>query len=166
MTTAIHTIGHSKHTIDRFIDLLRRQGVATLVDVRSRPYSRWAPQFKQSALAQSLAAEEIVYVFLGHALGGRPDGDEFYDTEGNVDYVRRARSRDFQAGVGQLGEIACTSVTAILCAEEDPTRCHRRLLLTPALQQEDFTVLHIRGDGRVQPEDDLRRQEASRSLFD
>ena len=166
MTTAIHTIGHSHHPIDRFIDLLRTQGVKTLVDVRSRPYSRWAPQFKQSAFVVSLAAAGIEYVFLGESLGGRPEGAEFYDAEGNVDYERRALARDFQAGVVELVERARTSATAIVCAEEDPARCHRRLLVTPALLREDFDVLHIRGDGRVQPEGQARGPKAPPSLFE
>lgn len=40
--------------------------------------------------------------------------------------------------------------TAILCAEEDPGRCHRRLLIAPALRVKDVRVVHIRSDGRVE----------------
>ena len=162
----VHTIGHSNHSIERFIDLLRQHGIATLVDVRSRPYSRWAPQFQKNALARSLTAGGITYVFLGQALGGRPEGEEFYDAEGHVDYEHRARARDFRGGIDELVGFACQATTAILCAEEDPSQCHRRLLVTPALQQKDATVLHIRGDGRVQPEDELSGQKAQLPLFE
>jgi len=37
-------------------------------------------------------------------------------------------------------------------AEEDPARCHRHGLVTPALLQRQADVVHIRGDGRLQPE--------------
>jgi uncharacterized protein (DUF488 family) len=164
--TTVHTIGHSNHPIERFIALLHRHGVAALVDVRSRPYSRWAPQFQKIALARSLADERIAYVFLGSELGGRPDGKEFYDVDGRVDYERRTGAREFQVGVDRLVEIARDASVAILCAEEDPDRCHRRLLVTPALQRKDVTVLHIRGDGRVQPEDELSGRQAQLPLFE
>ena len=166
MTTTVHTIGHSKHPIEVFIGLLRRHGVATLVDVRSRPHSRWAPQFKKSALESSLAAAGIEYVFLGQDLGGRPDGAEYYDPEGHVDYRRLASSPRFRAGVDRLAGIARQSATAIMCAEEDPNQCHRRLLIAPVLRRRDVTVLHIRGDGRVQSEDDLGDVAAQLPLFE
>jgi uncharacterized protein (DUF488 family) len=38
--TTIFTIGHSRHPAERFVALLKRHGVATLVDVRRRPGSR------------------------------------------------------------------------------------------------------------------------------
>lgn len=158
MTTTVRTIGHSNHPLERFIALLRQHGISTLVDVRSRPYSRWAPHFQKSFLSQSLEAEGITYVFLGGELGGRPDGAEFYDAEGHVDCERRAQARDFRAGVERLIDVANQGPTAILCAEEDPGRCHRRLLVTPALQRKGLPVRHIRGDGRVQSDDELRGQ--------
>lgn len=166
MTTTVRTIGHSNHPIERFIALLREHGIETLVDVRSRPYSRWAPQFQKSFLSRSLTAAGIAYVFLGDELGGRPEGREFYDAEGHVDYERRARARDFQTGVARLLEIARERSTAIVCAEEDPGHCHRRLLVAPALQQNDVTVEHIRGDGRVQTEDEFGGGKPQLRLFE
>jgi len=165
-TKTIHTIGHSNHPIDRFIDLLRRHGVRTLVDVRSRPYSRWAPQFQKRALSRSLELEAVAYVFLGDELGGRPVGEGLYDRRGRLDVERRAQARDFQAGVDRLVEIAQASPVAILCAEENPARCHRRLLVTPALRLRGWTVAHIRGDGRVEDDQDLRAESVQRELFD
>ncbi|HKQ68820.1 MAG TPA: DUF488 domain-containing protein, partial [Polyangiaceae bacterium] len=133
--------------------LLRAQEIALLVDVRSHPSSKWAPQFGKAALAQALADHAIEYVFLGRELGGRPDGAEFYRPDGAVDYDRRAQASDFKAGVEQLVALAPERRTAIMCAEEDPSRCHRRRLVTPALQRAGVAVVHVRGDGRLEPED-------------
>lgn len=166
MTTTVHTIGHSNHPIERFIALLREHGIDTLVDVRSRPYSRWAPQFQKLALARSLTAEGIAYVYLGDALGGRPEGREFYDAEGRLDGQRRALAHDFRIGIDRLVEVARRGSTAMLCAEEDPTRCHRRLLVTPALQGRSVAVQHIRGDGRVQQDDELGERKLQLRLFE
>jgi len=67
------TIGHSNHPIDAFIGLVKRHGVQCVADVRSYPGSRWAPQFGGKLLRASLADQEIDYLWLGQALGGRRD---------------------------------------------------------------------------------------------
>lgn len=52
-----------------------------------------------------------------------------------------------------------------MCAEEDPSRCHRRLLVTPAVEKTDIDVVHIRGSGALQPEEGLRRASPQLPLF-
>ena len=135
------------------MELLRGHEIALLVDVRSHPVSKWAPQFGRAARARMLARHGIGYEFLGRQLGGRPEGTEFYGPDGAVDYGRRAEAPDFKAGIERLVDLAVERKTAILCAEEDPGRCHRRLLVTPALRQKRVTVGHIRGGGRLEAED-------------
>ncbi len=151
--TTIYSIGHSRHAAEHFVGILRAQEIALLVDVRSHPASKWAPQFGKAALAQTLANHAIEYLFLGRELGGRPDGAEYYRSDGAVDYDRRAQAPDFKAGVERLVALARERRTAIMCAEEDPARCHRWLLVTPALKRAGATVVHLRGDGRLEPED-------------
>ena len=41
---------------------------------------------------------------------------------------------------------------AMLCAEENPAACHRRLLIGRVLINRGIQVDHIRGDGRIQTE--------------
>ncbi|HEX7038157.1 MAG TPA: DUF488 domain-containing protein [Pseudomonadales bacterium] len=161
----VHTIGHSNHPIERFIELLRRQRITRLVDVRSHPASRWAPQFGKRPLERALGRAGIDYRFLGDALGGRPADPAFYDADGRVDYARRAQAEDFLDGVERLMTLAAEAPTAILCAEEDPARCHRRRLITPALRARGAEVVHIRGDGRVQPEADDAELDGQLGLF-
>jgi uncharacterized protein (DUF488 family) len=150
--TTLYTVGHSRHSADRFAELLLAQQIALLADVRSHPVSRWAPQFGKDALPRMLAAHSLDYVFLGRELGGRPAGAELYGPDGRLDYARRAGAPDFQAGIERLAELARARRTAILCAEEDPARCHRRLLVAPALQRLGFDIVHLRGDGRLEPD--------------
>lgn len=141
----IYTIGHSRHPAEHFAGLLSKHEITRLVDVRSHPASKWAPQFAKPALAQSLARHAIEYVFLGRELGGRPDGAEFYRSDGGVDYARRAQAPDFTAAVERLVAFALERTSAIMCAEEEPARCHRQLLITPALESAGLEVLHVRG---------------------
>ena len=161
----IFTIGHSRHTAEHLVSLLRAHDIARLVDVRSHPASKWSPQFGKAALAHVLAAHAIDYVFLGQALGGRPIDRDLYRSDGSVDYARRAEAPDFQAGIARLVELANDRTTAILCAEEDPGHCHRHLLVTPALRRLGIDVLHIRGDGRLQSEASMDGPPPQLSLF-
>ena len=67
----LFTIGHSNHEWRKFIELLRQARVTALADVRSTPCSQRYPQFNRRELEQGLKDEDIVYVFLGDAFGGR-----------------------------------------------------------------------------------------------
>lgn len=163
--TTIYTIGHSRHSAEHFAGLLRAKEIALLVDVRSHPTSKWAPHFEKATLAQILAAHAIDYVFLGRELGGRPEGAEFYGQDGAVDYVRRMDAPDCKAGIEQLVGLAHERRTAILCAEEDPGRCHRRLLVAAALRPRGVTIIHIRGDGRLDSDEPGKEAAPQLSLF-
>ena len=46
-----------------------------------------------------------------------------------------------------------------MCGEENPSNCHRRLLVSRVLAARGVKVLHIRGDGRLSTEDDIIREE-------
>ena len=165
MTATIFTIGHSRHTADHFLALLHAHEIDRLVDVRSQPYSKWAPHFDTDALARLLDARDVDYVFLGRQLGGRPSGRDFYRQDGSVDYARRATAPDFADGISHLVALAQGRRTAILCAEEDPSHCHRRLLVAPALARSGAAVVHVRGDGRLEPERGLTSDATQLDLF-
>ena len=152
VSSRILTIGHSNHNWPRFLELLKSNGVEALVDARSHPYSKFCPQFDSDSIRKALAEAGIRYVPLGSQLGGRPKGGEFYDADGHVLYDRVAESEPFRQGIERLRKGADGFVVALMCGEEDPAGCHRRLLIGRVLVEEGFTVEHIRGDGRIQPD--------------
>jgi hypothetical protein len=160
----IYTLGHSNHPLDRFLELLARHRISTLADVRSRPYSRWCPHFGRTSLERSLGDRSIDYVFLGAELGGRPEAPSCYGPDGRLDYRSRSEAPDFLSGIRRLEGLAARNPTTIMCAEEDPARCHRELLVAPALERLGIGVTHIRGDGRLEP-GERRDEAAQRSLF-
>jgi uncharacterized protein (DUF488 family) len=131
---------------------LKGHGIEVLVDTRSRPYSRHAPHFNIGGIEATLSGDGIRYLFLGRELGGWPEGEEFYDAEGRVDYALVERSQPFLDGIHRLKTEIPTRRVALLCSEEDPAGCHRRLLVGRALIERGIAVRHIRGDGSVQTE--------------
>jgi uncharacterized protein (DUF488 family) len=99
------------------------------------------------------------YLYLGDQIGGRAEGAEFYDQDGRVLYDKLAATDAFQKGIERLIKGLHTYRIAILCGEEDPTNCHRRLLIGRVLGNRGITVMHIRGDGREQSEAELTADE-------
>lgn len=69
----IYTIGYGNRSIAEFIDLLQKYHIQYLADIRSRPYSKFNPDFSQAALEQRLKQQRIKYLFFGDTLGGRPE---------------------------------------------------------------------------------------------
>jgi uncharacterized protein (DUF488 family) len=76
-----------------------------------------------------------------------------------VSYVDVAESPAFRQGLDRLLQGAATYTVALLCGEEDPSHCHRRLLVGKALARRGMQVRHLRGDGRVQSEEELTAEE-------
>jgi uncharacterized protein (DUF488 family) len=143
----VYSIGHSNHTIERLLELLDQHGIEVVADVRTAPFSRYSTQFNKDALAASLKRHELGYVFLGRELGGRPEGDKYYDSEGHVRYDRLSQSDLFHAGIDRLQRGASDHRVAMLCSEGDPTQCHRHLLIARVLDSVGMTVVHIETDG-------------------
>jgi uncharacterized protein (DUF488 family) len=155
----LFTIGHSNQALEDFLDLLQQQGIEVVADVRTVPRSRYVPHFNAKPLAAALARRAIDYLSLGLELGGRPESDEFYDEQGHVLYGRLAVSPAFQEGIDRvLGEAASYRI-ALLCSEENPSRCHRHLLIGRVLRERGIAVSHIRGDGRLETEAELAARE-------
>ena len=158
----IWTIGHSNHPLEAFLDLLARHRIDVLIDVRSSPYSRYASQFNRESIHPALQHRGIRYLYLGDLLGGRAEDPRFYDDQGRVLYGALAESPGFRQGIQRLLERLAQSRAAILCGEEDPTDCHRRLLIGRVLQDRGVRVIHLRGDGRAQTEAELAAEEKFR----
>jgi uncharacterized protein (DUF488 family) len=160
----IYTIGHSDHSTDELVALLKRHGIACVVDVRSQPYSRWAHQFNREVLARDLQDAGLAYHFMGDVLGGRPDDPTLYEPgQERPDYERIKQLPRYQAGIEQLLALARTQTAAVMCSEGDHRQCHRHLLITQTLLDYQVQVLHIQPDGTVVQGERIPKQ---LSLFD
>jgi len=153
----LYTIGHSNHTLDEFIDLLRPHGVTCIVDVRSSPYSRYCPQFNQDSLAFALPGTDIDYVFLGDQLGARPADAHCYDGN-HVNFEYLAHTEEFKLGLSRLIDAASQARVAIMCAEKEPLECHRCILICRRLKDHDFCIKHILSDGATEDHADTERR--------
>jgi uncharacterized protein (DUF488 family) len=151
------TIGHSNHPVERLLSLLRQHDVQVLADVRSQPYSRFAHQFNRENLQPVVTNAGLRYLFLGEELGGRQLGKIASLQERLAAYERVSDAPQFQRGLDRLLHEAQSNTIAVLCAEEDPTECHRRVWVARALRERGAAVFHIRGDGHLDADGTLRR---------
>jgi hypothetical protein len=154
----IYTIGHSNHTIDRFIDLLKKHRITALADVRSHPYSKHFPQFSYEALKQALKNHHLAYVFLGKELGARTTDPNCYDSEARVQYACLAKTATFQEGLLRLNKGMESYRIALMCAEKDPLMCHRTLLICRHLRTQDIRIKHILEDGGLETQQEVEQR--------
>ncbi|WP_066379351.1 MULTISPECIES: DUF488 family protein [unclassified Anabaena] len=145
----VFTIGHSNHSIEIFISLLKQYGVTAIADVRSSPYSRRFPQFNQAAFKAALKTANIAYVYLGDRLGARPQDQSCY-VDGMARYDLIAASEAFAEGLNRLAKGAEKYQISLMCAEQDPIVCHRAILVCPHLQKIGLEIQHIRKNGELE----------------
>jgi uncharacterized protein (DUF488 family) len=155
-TATIWTVGHSSHPFDAFRRLLEAERIEVVVDVRSFPYSRFAPQFNREDLEPALHDAGLRYLFLGEELGGRPARDDHYDADGRALYGPMSEEPSFQAAIERLFAGARTHRIALLCSESRPRDCHRRLLVGRVLAERGIALRHILPDGTVEPEREVK----------
>lgn len=151
------TIGHSNHSIESFLGLLRQHQITALADVRSHPYSRHLPHFNKAPLQASLVQAGIHYVFLGRELGARPDDPGCY-VEGKALYEKIALTPLFLTGIQRLVKGTETHRIALMCAEKDPIACHRTILVCHQLRPFDLDIAHILSDGQLESHADLEER--------
>lgn len=157
---SILTIGHSTHSAEAFLALLRLHGVTAVADVRSSPYSRYNPQFNREILEMFLKGNGVHYVFLGRELGARTDDLSCYEN-GRVQYPRLAQTALFQSGLDRVMKGTAQFHVALMCSEKEPLECHRTLLVAKALFERGQRVAHIHADGHLETHED-----ALERLFD
>ena len=85
--------------------------------------------------------------------------------DGKPDYRKMRSLESFQAGIDAVLDLAARHTVVLMCSEEDPSKCHRHLLIEPAMLQRGGGLMHIRGDGSVQHSDALSNNKSACFLF-
>ena len=144
MAQTIYTVGHNSLSFMQFISLVQANNITHIVDIRSIPYSKYAPWSDKSRLSELLRPFKIHYTYLGHKLGGKKASKE-----------TRARQQDsttqdvYDAAIQVLLQLSMRGNLTLLCAEGDPAKCHRQHIIAQTLLDSGIKVLHILQDGAV-----------------
>lgn len=136
----VYTIGHGRHPIEHFLELLGRHRINLVCDVRSIARSRW-PQYNGKALAAHLGAAGVGYEHLPEC-GGK----------------LVAPTEELARGLDRIIELGSDARVAILCSESQPitthlkaprANCHRVGLLSAPLRERGARIIHILPDGET-----------------
>lgn len=149
----IWTIGHSTHTLEKFVAMLHSFEIEKVIDVRRYPGSKRYPQFNKDALSMSLPAHTISYHPMPD-LGGRrkvrPDSDNtawrVAAFQGYADYME---TPTFKEALDRLEHLGSRQRVAYMCSEAVWWSCHRSLI-SDALKYRGWTVTHIMEIGKGQ----------------
>lgn len=144
----IWTIGHSTHTLEKFINLLNSFEIKLIADIRSYPGSKRFPHFNKELLKVSLAQNNIEYLHLKD-LGGRRktkpdsvnDGWRHDAFRGYADYME---TDFFDYSIKELELLGLRTRTAYMCSEALWWRCHRSMV-SDWLKLNGWKVIHIMG---------------------
>lgn len=148
---AVYTIGHSTLAYDRFFDLLKKNHIDLLVDIRSLPGSSFVPQYNQKALSKALSKDGIGYTWIKE-LGGRRYGlgkkspNVCWKNKSFRGYADYMMTSDFRKGIKILLNQIKNKKGALMCAEALYWRCHRNLI-ADYLKSKQMRVVHIGSNG-------------------
>lgn len=153
----IYTIGHGNRAIEEVIALLKRYDIEYVIDVRSQPYSRYNQQFCKDVLEKYLARQQIRYIFMGDALGGRPNDESCY-VNSKVDYALVCEKPFYQEGINRLSALWEKQLhMALLCSESKPQECHRSKLIGNTLIEQGVAVAHIDEQGEIKTQEEINQ---------
>ncbi len=163
----LYSIGHGRKPAELFLSQLRRYNILYLIDVRSRPFSRFNPHFNRDRLSSFLRQHGIRYVFMGDELGGRPSDPTCYDASGKIRYDLVMQQPFFRSGIERLkAAYANAQPAAIMCSESDPAKCHRTHLIGRVLTEEGIPLLHIDPAGELKSQWEMVDNNQPPGLFD
>lgn len=165
---SIISIGYSRRSIQEFTDALVNNGVRYLIDVRTKPFSKYHPDFNRESLQAILRDAGIKYVFMGDTVGGLPSDPQCY-TDGKVDYRKTANSDAFINGLERLIKANSLDVNvSIMCAEMKPEQCHRSKLIGEELFKKGIIISHLDEGNVIRTQKEIidRITKGQYSMFD
>ena len=119
----LYDCGHSARSFGEFTTLLQSHCITLLVDVRSKPVSRYCPHFNRSFFEKHLPIEYLWMPDLGGLGQVAPDA--------------------FDGAIERLIRFSKRYRVCVMCSERDFEKCHRHSKIQPALEERGVKVIHI-----------------------
>lgn len=165
----LYTVGHSNHSPERFLNIVSPFLITHIIDIRSVPYSGRYPHFNRDNLKKITGQAGMIYEWQGDCLGGLLENGESYDEKIESESFKHAVNKI----VNEFHEAKDGNTACLVCAEKDPSRCHRSILLGPVfLNNHHVDLHHILADGTLILQSDLEISKSNSdragtlSLFD
>jgi len=144
----LYTIGFTKKSAEEFFELLKKNNVKTIVDVRISNSSQLAGFAKGSDLIYFL--KQIGNIGYRHIVDFAPTKELLNDYRaGKVDwqwYVKFFNKLMVDRSINQRYRVDNFDKCCFLCSEETPDMCHRRLLAEHLKLQnpDNVCIVHLK----------------------
>lgn len=154
----IYTIGYSPFKINEFIGILKKYRINALIDVRSNPNSKFYPDYNKMNLQKKLQINQIIYRNYKDEFGARQE-ERRYFTNGYLDFSKYTKSKSFLEGIRKIEEGMKLNYTfALMCAEKDPSTCHRNIMVAKIFHDMGYVVKNILSDQSYELQEDIEKR--------
>ena len=150
------TIGYGNMGEKDLVNRIKKLRVNCIIDVRTRPYSKYNVSFNKEELRERLSDAGISYFWFGNKLGAKYDRIKYCDEKGRVDYDKVAQSETFIEGIKELEKMITRYNVCVLDSRQDPLKSHRFLLISRHLKK--YNIHHIMPDGSLIKNEELEKQ--------
>lgn len=159
MKKTVYTIGYTAFDINDFIDVLKFNKITCLIDVRSSPYSEFYSNYNKGQLDVELKKNNILYRNYINSFGARQENSSYYHSKGYLDFNKFIVSEQFLEGVDKIEKgIELGYTFCLMCAETNPITCHRSIMVSRGLKDNNFDILHILKGGELLTHSQLEEQ--------
>lgn len=154
----IYTIGYSGFEIERFICVLKKYHITSLIDVRSNPNSNFYGDYNKINLDKVLKNQGIIYRNYKSEFGARQEDLKYY-RKGYLDFKEYTKSNSFLNGVKKIKDgIDLDYVFVFMCAEKDPSTCHRSIMVAREFHKLGYNIKNIHENGDCESQESIERR--------
>jgi uncharacterized protein (DUF488 family) len=139
----IYTIGFTKKTLEDFVTRLKKSGIQRVVDIRLNDTSQLSGFAKSPDLAFILKQFGIEYVSVKSLAPDKPllgkyqKDKNWEEYEAGFKALMNSRNAEETLKSLQLDK----KISCLLCSEDKPEKCHRRLVAE--MLANDFEIVHL-----------------------
>jgi uncharacterized protein (DUF488 family) len=145
-TPRAYSLGYQGMSLEQYVEILKANNVAMVIDVRETPWS-YKPGFSKKPLSERLEANGIAYVHVKSA--GNPSANRKMGLP-QAEVIERYKQH-LENNPGCLDEIyelmvnrAWDGAVCLLCFEERPHDCHRKVILDKLTERRGaLTACHL-----------------------
>jgi uncharacterized protein (DUF488 family) len=143
----LYTVGFTKKSAKQFFELLKKNNVKKIIDIRINNSSQLAGFAKGTDL--EYFAKEIANIDYSHITDFAPTKELLSDYQNKkvdwVGYQKIFRQLIDKRNINKRYNIKEFDNSCFLCSEEMPTQCHRRLLVEYFKEKNpDILIVHLK----------------------
>jgi len=125
----IYTIGYTKKSLERFINLLKKNNIKKVIDIRLNNTSQLAGFAKKDDLKYILSLVGIEYQHIPELAPSEELLKSYQRKEKSwEDYEKEFLEMLNQKNLRDLLKINENEFMCLLCSEDKPEKCHRRIV--------------------------------------